>query len=79
MDCIPRIDTGNPDGQFGYSGMILLGRIWLVQGRYDQSLNLASKALGFRWQCLGERLKVCDSLYQVASLLERGNNPALSM
>lgn len=59
--------------------MILLSRMRLAQGRYDEALNLASKALGFRKQCLGNRLKVCDSLYQVSSLLEQGNNPALAM
>lgn len=59
--------------------MVLLSRIRLAQGRYSESLNLASKALGFRRQCLGNRLKVCDSLYQVASLLKKGNNPALAM
>lgn len=58
--------------------MVLLSRIRLLQGRYDESLNLASKALAFRRQCLGERLKVCDSLYQVAKILERGENWALA-
>lgn len=59
--------------------MVLLSRISLEQGRYDESLELASKALGFRKQCLGNRLKVCDSLYQVASIHERGNNLVLAM
>ena len=59
--------------------MVLLSRISLEQGRYDESLELASKALGFRRQCLGNRLKVCDSLYQVASIHERGNNVVLAM
>lgn len=59
--------------------MVLLSRIRSEQGGYDESLDLASKALGFRRQCLGNRLKVCDSLYQVASIHERGNNVVLAM
>ncbi|KAJ5092021.1 hypothetical protein NUU61_006891 [Penicillium alfredii] len=56
------LKTGNPR----FSG------IRLVQGRFEEALQFASKALGFRRQCLGERIKVCDSLYQVAVLLDRG-------
>ncbi|PWY82922.1 TPR-like protein [Aspergillus heteromorphus CBS 117.55] len=69
------LKTGNPR----FSGdMVLLSRIRMAQGRQDEALNLVSKALAFRRQCLGERLKVCDSLYQVADILEKGDNPALS-
>lgn len=50
--------------------MVLLSRIRLAQGRLDESLKLASKALTFRRQYLDERLKVCDCLYQVAGLLQ---------
>ena len=59
--------------------MVLLSRIRSEQGGYDESLDLASKALGFRRQCLGNHLKVCDSLYQVASIHQRGNNLVLAM
>ena len=50
-----------------------------MQDRYNEALNYASKALGFRRECLGERLKVCDSLYQVANILNIGSNTALAM
>jgi hypothetical protein len=59
--------------------MVLLSRIRLAQGLIDDALRLASKALSFRKECLGERLKVCDSLYQVASLLSLGKNTALAL
>lgn len=59
--------------------MVLLSRIKLEQGSLDESLRFASKALTFRKECLGERLKVCDSLYQVAVLLHRGDNTGLAM
>lgn len=61
------------------SDMVLLSRIRLAQGLLDDSLRLASKALGFRKECLGERLKVCDSLYRVAVLLSLGKNHALAV
>ncbi|KAL4735582.1 TPR-like protein [Aspergillus similis] len=68
--------TGNPR----FSGdMVLLSRIRLAQGLYDDSLRLASKALSFRKECLGERLKVCDSLYQVAVLLSLSGNSVLAV
>jgi len=59
--------------------MVLLSRIKLEQGSLDESLRFASKALTFRKECLGERLKVCDSLHQVSVLLHRGNNTGLAM
>ena len=61
------------------SDMVLLSRIRLSQGRLDDALNFASKALGFRRSILGERLKICDSLYQVADLLQSQGNSALAM
>ncbi|RAK81445.1 TPR-like protein [Aspergillus fijiensis CBS 313.89] len=68
--------TGNPR----FSGdMILLGRIRLAQGRLDEALRFSSKALSFRKECLGERLKVCDSLYQVSDLFQRGGNTGLAI
>jgi hypothetical protein len=50
--------------------MVLLGRIRQQQGRLDEALRLSSKALAFRQKLLGNRLKTCDSLYQVAVLLQ---------
>lgn len=65
------LNSGNPR----FSGdMVLLSRIRTKQGKSDDALRLASKALTFRQRILGNRLKTCDSLYDVASLLyERGN------
>ncbi|TRX96272.1 hypothetical protein FHL15_002996 [Xylaria flabelliformis] len=60
------LNTGNPR----FSGdMVLLSRIRLRQGRIDDALRLASKALAFRQRLLGNRLKTCDSMYDVASIL----------
>ena len=62
------LQTGNPR----FSGdMVLLSRIRLCQGRLDDAMRLATKALTFRQQVLGNRLKTCDSLYEVADLLYR--------
>ncbi|KAF2017327.1 TPR-like protein [Aaosphaeria arxii CBS 175.79] len=67
------INTGNPR----FSGdMVLLSRIRIKQGRLDEALRLASKALAFRQKLLGNRLKTCDSLYDVASLLHMHGNAA---
>lgn len=71
------------DGSFIYRltvhrDMVLLGRIRFAQGLYDEALRFASKALSFRKEYLGERLKVCDSLYQVAALLYKGENMGLA-
>lgn len=58
--------TGNPR----FSGdMVLLSRIRLRQGCLDDAMRLASKALTFRRNMLGNRLKTCDSLYDVADVL----------
>ncbi|RYC57267.1 hypothetical protein CHU98_g8943 [Xylaria longipes] len=60
------LSTGNPR----FSGdMVLLSRIRLRQGRTDDALRLSSKALAFRQRLLGNRLKTCDSMYDVASIL----------
>jgi tetratricopeptide (TPR) repeat protein len=60
------LGTGNPR----FSGdMVLLSRIRLAQGRRSDALRLASKALAFRRKLLGNRLKTCDSQYDVASML----------
>jgi tetratricopeptide (TPR) repeat protein len=58
------------------SDMVLLSRIRRHQNRYDEALQLASKALAFRRKLLGNRFKVCDSLYDVAGLLQRLGNTA---
>jgi hypothetical protein len=59
--------------------MVLLARIRMAQGLHDDALRLASKALTFRRECLGERLKVCDSLYQVADILQYRGDTASAM
>lgn len=60
------LSTGNPR----FSGdMVLLSRIRRAQGRQTEALRLASKALAFRRKLLGNRLKTCDSQYDVASML----------
>lgn len=65
--------TGNPR----FSGdMVLLSRIRLAQGRAGDALRLASKALAFRQRLLGNRLKTCDSLYDVARILHSQGHPA---
>ncbi|KAF2280328.1 uncharacterized protein EI97DRAFT_447867 [Westerdykella ornata] len=65
------IKTGNPR----FSGdMVLLSRIRLQQGRLDEALKVAENALDFRRKLLGNRLKTCDSLYDVASLLHMHGN-----
>ncbi|KAF2270743.1 hypothetical protein CC78DRAFT_564062 [Lojkania enalia] len=67
------IKTGNPR----FSGdMVLLSRIRVQQERLDEALRLASKALAFRQRLLGNRLKTCDSLYDVASLMQLHGNTA---
>ncbi|KAL8824919.1 MAG: hypothetical protein Q9170_008000 [Blastenia crenularia] len=65
------LKTGNPR----FSGdMVLLARIRERRGGLEEATGLASKALSFRQKLLGNRLKTCDSLYQVASILTiRGN------
>ncbi|KFY38810.1 hypothetical protein V495_06356 [Pseudogymnoascus sp. VKM F-4514 (FW-929)] len=62
------INTENPR----YVGnMVLLSRIRLAQGRLDDAMRLASKALAFRQKFQGNRLKTCDSMYDVAGMLIR--------
>lgn len=70
------LSTGNPR----FSGdMVLLSRIRLKQGRVDDALRLASKALAFRQKLLGNRLKTCDSLYDVACILDLQGHSASAM
>lgn len=59
------LHTRNPR----FSGdMVLLSKIRCQQGRLDDAIRLANKALTFRRQLLGDHLKTCFSLYQVASI-----------
>ena len=70
------LNTGNPR----FSGdMVLLSRIRVKQGRLGDALRLASKALLFRQSMLGNRLKTCDSLYDVACLLHLHHKTASAM
>ncbi|KAL8781443.1 MAG: hypothetical protein Q9213_005995 [Squamulea squamosa] len=70
------LKTGNPR----FSGdMVLLARIRERQGRLEEATSLASKALSFRQRLLGNRLKTCDSLYQVACMLEKRRKIASAM
>ena len=62
------LNTGNPR----FSGdMVLLSRIRYEQGRLSDAVRLSSKALLFRQKLLGNRLKTCDSLYDVAFFTHR--------
>jgi tetratricopeptide (TPR) repeat protein len=70
------LQTGNPR----FSGdMVLLSRIRLSQGLLDDAMRLASKALAFRQKMLGNRLKTCDSLYDVAGMLHQQGKEASAM
>lgn len=68
--------TGNPR----FSGdMVLLSRIRYAQGRLSDATRLASKALNFRQKMLGNRLKACDSLFDVAYFISKQGNVASAM
>ncbi|OIW23392.1 TPR-like protein [Coniochaeta ligniaria NRRL 30616] len=70
------LSTGNPR----FSGdMVLLSRVRLAQGRLADALRLASGALRFRQEKLGNRLKTCDSQYDVASMLIKDGRVAPAM
>ena len=60
------------------SDIVLLARIRQRQGHDHDALRLATKALQFRQQLLGNRLKTCDSLHQVAEMLRKRGNVASS-
>lgn len=67
-----------------FSGdMVLLSRIRLqqtsIQDRLSRALRLASRALSFRKEVLGNGLKTCDSLYDVATIVALQGNSASSM
>lgn len=70
------LNTGNP--RF-VGDMVILSRIRAAQGRPEDALRLASKALDFRQRMNGGRLKTCDSLYDVACLLHRQDKSATAM
>ncbi|KAF2034858.1 hypothetical protein EK21DRAFT_97087 [Setomelanomma holmii] len=60
-----------------FSGtMLLLSHIRVQQRRYDEALQLASRSLQFRREVFGNRLKTCDALYDVASLMDIHGNTA---
>jgi tetratricopeptide (TPR) repeat protein len=60
------LSKGNPR----FAGdMVLLSRMRRAQGRIDDALRLASKALIYRRRLLGNRFTTCDSMHDVASLL----------
>ena len=59
--------------------MVLLSRIRQQQGREDEALRLSSKALAFRQELLGNGLKTCDSLYEVAAHLQLREDYDLAM
>ena len=70
------LNTGNPR----FSGdMVLVSRIRYQQGRLSEAVRLSSKALVFRQDLLGNRLKTCDSLYDVAFFTHKQGNDTAPM
>lgn len=59
--------------------MVLLSRIRRAQGRMDEALRLASKALAWRQKVHGDRFKTCDSMYDVACLLHEQGQTATAL
>lgn len=59
--------------------MVLLSRIRAAQDRTLDAVLLACKALKFRQTMLGNRLKTCDSLQLVGSLLEQHGDESSAM
>lgn len=59
--------------------MVLLSRIRRAQGRKDEALRLASKALAWRQKVHGDRFKTCDSMYDVACLLHEQGQTATAL
>ena len=59
--------------------MVLLSRIRRAQGRKNDALRLASKALTYRRRLLGNGFAVCDSLYDVADLLHEDGNQGAAL
>ncbi len=61
------------------SDMVLMSRIRARQGRLDDAMWLASKALTFRRSYFNPRSKICDSLYDVANLLDQQGKAGSAM
>ena len=59
--------------------MVLLSRIRKAQGRTDDAMRLAGKALSWRDKTHGYRFKTCDSAYDVACLLRDEGKEALAL
>ena len=59
--------------------MVLLSRIRWAQGRREEALRLASKALNWRQKVHGDRFKTCDSMYDVACLLHEQGQTATAL
>ncbi|MCJ1243916.1 hypothetical protein MMC30_001113 [Trapelia coarctata] len=62
------LDNANPRSS---GDMIILSRIRLQQGRIDEALRLAARALLFRQRVLGNTPKTCDVMCLVADLLHK--------
>lgn len=58
--------------------MIILSRIRRQQGRFDEALRLAAKALSFRQRVLGSTPKTCDVMCLVADLLYQQGKIAMA-
>lgn len=62
------LDRRNPR----FSGdLVLLGRIRRRQGRLDDALHLAARALSIRQSVLGNTPKTCEAMYLIADLLHQ--------
>jgi tetratricopeptide (TPR) repeat protein len=59
--------------------MVLLSRIRKAQGRTDDAMRLAGKALSWREKTHGDRYKTCDSAYDVSCLLYDGGKDASAL
>ena len=59
--------------------MVLLSRIRRAEGRTDDALRLASKALAWRQKVHGDRYKTCDSMYDVACMLHEKGQTATAL
>jgi tetratricopeptide (TPR) repeat protein len=59
----------NADNPRFVGDMVLLSRIRKAQGRTNEAVRLAGKALSWREKTHGDRFKTCDSVYDVACLL----------
>jgi tetratricopeptide (TPR) repeat protein len=70
------LNTNNPR----FAGdMVLLSRIRRSQGRAEDAMRIATKALAFRRRLLGNRLTTCDAQYHAADILQYHGNIGPSM